>query len=70
MTTDSPPDFPFITVQLTGTDGNVFAIIAKVSTALRRAGYSDSANEFRVTAMACQSYDAVLQLVMETVEVA
>ena len=35
-----------ITVQLTGTDGNIFAIIAKVREALRRNGRSDLIKEF------------------------
>lgn len=58
-----------IEVQLTGTDGNVFAIIGTVSRALKRAGLKDEAAEWTAGAMACGSYDDVLVLAMQTVEV-
>lgn len=61
---------PEVEVQLTGTDGNVFAIIGKVRDALRRAGHADAAKEFETAALSSESYDAVLQLCMRTVEVA
>ena len=35
-----------ITVQLTGTDGNIFCVIAKVRGALRENGRSDLIKEF------------------------
>ena len=35
-----------ISVQLTGTDGNIFCVIAKVREALRRNGHSDLIKEF------------------------
>ena len=62
--------FPDVTVQLTGRDGNVFAIIGSVSKALKRAGHTDAATEFSNRAMSCESYDAVLRLAMDTVDVA
>lgn len=65
----SQPKFPHVHVKLTGTDGNVFSIIGKVSGALRRAGLKDEAKEFTSTAMSSDSYDAVLILCMETVDV-
>jgi hypothetical protein len=61
--------FPDVTVQLTGEDGNVFAVIGAVQRALRRSGYREEASAFAREAMAQSSYDEVLQLVMRTVEV-
>ena len=63
------PKFPEVKVQLTGEDGNVFAVIGAVSKALRRAGKAQEANDFSKAAMSCGSYDEVLQLCMKTVEV-
>ena len=57
------------TCQLTGEDGNVFSIIGRVSKALKRAGQEDKAEEFRKKAMQSESYDAVLRLCMDYVEV-
>ncbi len=54
---------------LVGTDGNVFAIIGKVSKALERAGQRAEAKEFRSRALSSKSYDAVLQLCFEYIEV-
>lgn len=36
--TTSTPKYPNVTVQLTGTDGNAFAIMGRVQAALRKAG--------------------------------
>ena len=36
-----------VKVKLVGTDGNAFAILGKVSQALKKAGYVDLAKEFR-----------------------
>lgn len=54
--------------QLTGEDGNAFAIIGRVSRALRRAGYADYATEWTHRAMSCGSYDELLQLTFTYVE--
>ena len=62
------PTFPQIEVRLSGEDGNVFAIIGRVTQALRQAGYPDDAAQFAAEAMDCGSYDEVLRLVMLTVE--
>jgi hypothetical protein len=56
-------------VQLTGTDGNVFAIIGTVSKTLKRAGLTAEAQEFTKKAFASESYDAVLRLAMTYCEV-
>lgn len=61
--------YPEVKVQLTGEDGNVFGIIGKVTKALRRAGHADGAKAFSDAAFAAESYDAVLRLCMETVDV-
>jgi hypothetical protein len=57
------------TCQLTDTDGNVYAIIGAVSKCLKRAGQADKAEEFTKQAFASDSYDDVLMLCMEYVEV-
>jgi hypothetical protein len=62
--------FPDVEVGLIGEDGNVFNVIGKVKKALRAAGYREGAEEFTREAFACGSYDEVLQLVMNTVEIA
>lgn len=56
-------------VKLTGTDGNVFSIIGRVSKALKKAGLEDKADSFRNKALSAKSYDMVLQLAMEYCEV-
>jgi hypothetical protein len=55
--------------RLTGTDGNVFAIIGNVSRTLKQAGLKEQAEEFRRKAMGAQSYDEVLRLCMDYVDV-
>jgi hypothetical protein len=55
--------------KLTGTDGNVFAIIGTVSRALKKAGKPEQAKEFTEKAFASPSYDAVLALCFDYVEV-
>lgn len=67
--TNMNPLFPDVTVQLAGEDGNVFAIIGRVSAAMKRAGHRDEARAFQHAALDCGSYDEVLRLVMNTVEV-
>ncbi len=64
------PKYPDITVQLSGEEGNVFAIIGRVTKALRQGGVSNNEiDEFQSQAMQSDSYDAVLQLVMGLVNV-
>jgi hypothetical protein len=63
------PKYPQITVQLTGSDGNAFAVLGKVNQALRRAGIpTDERHAFQQEATA-GDYDALLQTVMRWVEV-
>ena len=56
-----------IIVKLTGTDGNIFAIIAKVREALRRNGRSDLIKEFTDYITSTSSYEEALCRVMEYV---
>ena len=58
-----------IVVKLVGENGNVFNIIGKVSKALERGGQPDLAKEFKEKCFAAKSYDEVLQLVCQYVEV-
>lgn len=55
--------------KLIGEDGNVFNIIGKVSRTLKQSGLKEQAKEFASKAMQQESYDAVLRLVTEYVEV-
>jgi hypothetical protein len=55
--------------KLIGKDGNVFALGARVSEALKRAGQHDQALEFGNKLYECKSYDQALQLMMKYVEV-
>lgn len=62
--------YPNVTVHLTGTDGNVFALIGAVKSELLRSGVSaDEVRNFTNEAMVQCSYDHVIQLIMRTVEV-
>lgn len=54
--------------QLTGEDGNVFAIIGRVRRCLEREGQPERAKEFVERATSSASYDAVLQLTFEYVD--
>ena len=57
------------TVQLTGTDGNAFAILGKVQRALRQAGATqEELSEFFTEATA-GDYNALLRTCMRYVEV-
>ena len=62
-----PKDNPVC--QLTGTDGNAFAIVGQVSRALKRAGHDARAKEWVTAAMNSDSYDALLRLAFDYVEV-
>lgn len=60
---------PEITVELTGSDGNAFAIMGKVSKAMKRAGVPfDEVTEFMNEATS-GDYDALLRTCMRWVEV-
>lgn len=54
---------------LIGQDGNAFAIIGAVSKTLKQNGLGEEAKEFSDKAFQCESYDHLLQLVQEYVEI-
>ena len=57
-----------VRVKLVGEDGNAFAVLGKVSKALRRAGHEELAKEFLREATS-GDYDNLLRTAMEYVEV-
>lgn len=64
----SGPKYPDITVNLTGGDGNVFAIIGAVKEALERSGHREDAKWFVIEATS-GDYDNALQTAMLWVDV-
>ena len=61
MTTETTScKHPEIDVQLSGTDGNAFALMGQVTKALKRAGHGDEVDAFRAEAMS-GDYDHLLQ---------
>ncbi len=64
-----PEDPNKLRCQLVGSDGNVFAIIGNVKRTLERAGLRDKAKEFTKRALEAGSYDEVLQMCFEYVDV-
>lgn len=60
--------FPDVTVELTGEDGNAFAVMGAVNKALRRAGHRDATTEFMAEAMS-GDYNHLLQTCMKWVNV-
>ena len=56
-----------ITVRLTGTDENIFCVIAKVRKALRQNGRSDLIKKFTDCITSSSSYEEALCRVMEYV---
>ena len=64
------PKYPKIKVKLVGADSNVFGIIGKVSSAMKKGGVpAEEVKAFTNQAFGSGSYDEVLRLVMELVEV-
>jgi len=65
----SQPKYPTIEVQLTGEDGNAFAIIGRVSKAMRRAGLTkEQVDEYQEESTS-GDYDNVLMTAMRYVTV-
>lgn len=56
-------------VKLIGTDGNAFALMGRVRKALNDANLQDQAKDFNEKAFQCESYDALLRLIGNYVEV-
>ena len=63
------PKYPNITVQLSGRDGNAFAIIGRVSQALRRNKIDNTTIEQFQQEATSGDYDNVLQTCMKWVDV-
>ena len=55
--------------KLTGTDGNIFSVIGKVSSCLKQAGMSDKAEEYVNRATKSHSYDEALGVAFDYVDV-
>lgn len=65
----SDPKHPSVRVRLTGQDGNAFAILARVSNAMRKAGVTrEEISEYRKQATS-GDYNNLLQVTMQWVEV-
>jgi len=54
---------------LTGTDGNIFALMGKASRCLKKAGYPEKATEMCEKVVKTQSYHEALAVITEYVEV-
>tara|TARA_B110000285_G_scaffold174575_1_gene195774 strand:+ start:148 stop:381 length:234 start_codon:yes stop_codon:yes gene_type:complete len=61
--------YPDVQVDLVGEDGNAMAIMARVSSALRRAGVSREERDAYYEQSTSGDYDNVLRVAMEWVEV-
>lgn len=66
----SEPKYPTLEAQLSGEDGNAFAIIGRVSRLIRNDVGNDEAEAFTKEAFKSASYDELLQTVMSYVHVA
>ena len=61
--------YPHIHVKLTGTDGNAYALIGKVASAIRSVEGAAAAKEFTKEAMESPSYEKLLVFLQATVDV-
>ncbi len=61
--------YPNITVQLSGNDGNAFAVLGSVSKALRENGVSKEEIDSFYSEATSGDYDALLQTCMKWVDV-
>lgn len=55
--------------QLSGTDGNVFFLLGRVTSTLKKAGLKDKVEEITQKVFACESYEEALSIFEEYVEV-
>lgn len=69
MSDTTTPKYPDIEVQLSGHDGNAFAIMGAVSKAMRRAGVPKKEVDAYLTESQSGDYDHLLQTAMRTVSV-
>jgi hypothetical protein len=61
--------YPEVTVQLSGQDGNAFAILGAVSNALKRAGVDKAERDAFFAEATAGDYDALLRTAMRWVNV-
>lgn len=61
--------YPDVTVKLSGTDGNAYAVLAKVRGALRRAGHGDVVTAEFMTEATSSDYNHLLATCMRWVNV-
>jgi len=54
--------------QLSGTNGNIFALTARASSTLKRAGLKEQAKEMTSRVWSAKSYDEALQIIMGYVD--
>jgi len=64
------PKYPDVEVQLTGRDGNAYAIMGAVTEALRRAGVSQRERDAYIEESTSGDYDHLLRTAMRWVTVA
>ena len=60
---------PKLEIDLSGPDGNVYAVVSRCCTALKKVGKGDTAAELKSKAFEQRSYDAVLELCRSYVDV-
>ena len=65
----SDTKYPEVTVELTGTDGNAFSVLARVSNALKRAGVDKAERDAFYAEATAGDYDALLRTAMRWVNV-
>ena len=63
------PKYPEVAVQFSGEDGNAFAIMARVTGAMRRAGIDKAERDVFMKEAMAGDYDNLLQVCMKWVEV-
>ena len=68
--TTTGPKFPHVTVQLTGQDGNAFAILGATKKAMQRAGVDPADIEAYMAEATAGDYNHLLATTMNTVDVA
>jgi len=61
------PKFPTVHVKLSGEDGNAFAILGRVSKALKKARISEDEQKAFMDEATSGDYNALLQCVIKTV---
>ena len=58
-----------VKVQLTGEDGNIFAIMGRVQKAMKRAGFKKEAKELSEEVTKSLSYDEALEYISDYVDI-